>query len=169
MLRRVAAQQEQDQQRKGSWQRPGSEDRRIRQGSRETSIPPRTEPTKQYQQKNLNVQGETIHENQSSNANANFWADASVGDLSQFDLTSFDPTKSENWLRVAQQWFNTYQYCPSNQELLVGIMSVMQSQMYMQSQMMGGGAGGGGGNYGGFEASDGGIQAEMQHTFSGWD
>lgn len=169
MLRRVAAQQEQEQQqqqqRKSSWQRPGSEDRRVRQGSREASIPPRTEPAKQYQQNKHNSQVETINENDTaSNANANFWVDASVGDLSSFDLSSFDPTKSENWLKVAQQWYNTYEYCPSNQELLVGIMSVMQSQMYMQSQMMTGG----GNNNDGYEASDG-MQAEMQHTSAGWN
>lgn len=167
MLRRVAAQQEQEQQqqqqRKSSWQRPGSEDRRVRQGSREASLPPRTNPAKQYQQNNQSFKGETINENEST-TNANFWVDASVGDLSNFDLSSFDPTKSENWLKVAQQWYNTYEYCPSNQELLVGIMSVMQSQMYMQSQMMGGS----GGNDGGFEANDE-MQAEMQHTSAGWN
>lgn len=166
MLRRVAAQQEQEQQqqqqRKSSWQRPGSEDRRVRQGSRETSIPPRTEPAKQFQQNKQSFRGETINENEStSNTNANFWVDKNVGDLSNFDLSSFDPTKSENWLKVAQQWYNTYEYCPSNQELLVGIMSVMQSQMYMQSQMMTGGNDE-------FEANDG-MQAEMQHTSAGWN
>lgn len=38
-----------------------------------------------------------------------FQPDVSVGDLSQFDLSSFDPTVAVHWLRLAQQWHNTYQ------------------------------------------------------------
>lgn len=38
-----------------------------------------------------------------------FVPNESVGDLSQFDLTSFDPTAASSWLRFAQQWHNTYQ------------------------------------------------------------
>jgi hypothetical protein len=69
-----------------------------------------------------------------------FVPDVSIGDLSQFNFTLFDPTSALHWVRFAQHWHNTYQvirrfarfclftspdtlsfllqYIPSNQECL---------------------------------------------------
>jgi hypothetical protein len=38
-----------------------------------------------------------------------FVPNASIGDLSQFNINEFDPTNASHWLHFAQQWHNTYQ------------------------------------------------------------
>lgn len=38
-----------------------------------------------------------------------FVPDQSIGDLSQFNFTLFDPTSSLHWIQFAQHWHNTYQ------------------------------------------------------------
>lgn len=40
---------------------------------------------------------------------ASFVPDPSIGDLSQFNFTLFDPTSALHWVRFAQHWHNTYQ------------------------------------------------------------
>lgn len=38
-----------------------------------------------------------------------FVPDQSIGDLSQFNFSLFDPTSALHWVQFAQHWHNTYQ------------------------------------------------------------
>lgn len=49
------------------------------------------------------------NEENPTNANHKFHPDEKAGDLSQFDMSTFDPSLPASWLRFAQQWYNTYQ------------------------------------------------------------
>lgn len=50
-----------------------------------------------------------IAEKKSQQQLLTFVPDPSIGDLSQFNFSLFDPTSALHWVQFAQHWHNTYQ------------------------------------------------------------